>query len=335
MALGVTPTRFQWGVIPPFARAKTVVQFDGIDTDYFTADANAVLQLRVGRRPPRRRRGGDVCQSRLRAGARHPPLHRGAAEGARRAAECARRPHRPGPAAGAVRCRPQRRPWVADGAEGEYTDVDWSRVHEVGKVARKGMRQIFRISAVHVLLTQPFFLSWSFLEAMATECLVVGSDTAPVQARRPRRPQRFLVPFADAAAIAARIVDALEMRVSPLTPGCGGRRARSWSSGTLPPPSGARARRSSRASPARRIRWARAMAARTACSPPRAPTRRRRRRRAAACDARCSPGGGERRHGRGGRPRDQRVPGEGVQRALPGRAAAGSRATTTRLSSNR
>ena len=43
MALGVTPTRFQWGVIPPFARAKTVVQFDGIDTDYFTADATAVL----------------------------------------------------------------------------------------------------------------------------------------------------------------------------------------------------------------------------------------------------------------------------------------------------
>ena len=82
-----------------------------------------------------------------------------------------------------------------------YTDVDWSRVHEVGKVARKGMRQIFRVSAVHVLLTQPFFLSWSFLEAMATECLVVGSDTAPVQEVVRDGHNGYLVPFADAAAI--------------------------------------------------------------------------------------------------------------------------------------
>ena len=80
-----------------------------------------------------------------------------------------------------------------------HTDVDWSRVHEVGKVARKGMRQIFRVSAVHVLLTQPFFLSWSFLEAMATECLVVGSDTAPVQEVVRDGHNGYLVPFADAA----------------------------------------------------------------------------------------------------------------------------------------
>ena len=144
-------------------------------------------------------------------------------------------------------------------------------------MARKGMRQIFCVSAVHVLLTQPFFLSWSFLEAMATECLVVGSDTAPVQEVVRDGHNGYLVPFADAAAIAARIVDALEMRVSHSTPGCGGRRAPSWSSGTRPR-SLARARRSSKASPAaRQPSRRRAASSHDPTSPPPPPPRCRRR----------------------------------------------------------
>ena len=151
MALGVTPTRFQWGVIPPFARAKTVVQFDGIDTDYFTADANAVLQLPSG---VVLRAGDEVVTFANRVFEPARGIHR-FVEALPRVLAARPNAHvvligldRPQVRYGAGR---RGRGWLT-ALKANHTDVDWSRVHEVGKVARKGMRQIFRISAVHVLL---------------------------------------------------------------------------------------------------------------------------------------------------------------------------------------
>lgn len=60
-------------------------------------------------------------------------------------------------------------------------EVDTSRIHFVGALAYESYLDVLAISTVHAYLTYPFVLSWSCLEAMAMECVVVASDTQPVR----------------------------------------------------------------------------------------------------------------------------------------------------------
>jgi glycosyltransferase involved in cell wall biosynthesis len=60
-------------------------------------------------------------------------------------------------------------------------DLDLSRVHFVGRLPMSRYRELLRRSAVHVYLTKPFVASWSLLDAMATGCPLVVSDTEPVR----------------------------------------------------------------------------------------------------------------------------------------------------------
>jgi glycosyltransferase involved in cell wall biosynthesis len=58
--------------------------------------------------------------------------------------------------------------------------LDLTRVHFVGLLDHHSYLNLLQLSSAHVYLTYPFVLSWSFIEAMACGCLIVGSATPPV-----------------------------------------------------------------------------------------------------------------------------------------------------------
>ncbi len=64
--------------------------------------------------------------------------------------------------------------WVA-------VNYDLSRFIFLGRILPEQLADILRISNLHIYLTAPFVLSWSLLNAMASGCVVLGSDTPPVR----------------------------------------------------------------------------------------------------------------------------------------------------------
>lgn len=88
--------------------------------------------------------------------------------------------------------------------------LDMDRVHFVGRVPYNIYLDVLRISSAHVYLTYPFVLSWSMLEAMSAECLVIGSDTEPVREVIEHGKNGLLVDFFDTKSIAAAVIKALE-----------------------------------------------------------------------------------------------------------------------------
>jgi glycosyltransferase involved in cell wall biosynthesis len=88
--------------------------------------------------------------------------------------------------------------------------LDLKRVHFLGQIDHAAYASLLQVSSVHVYLTYPFVLSWSFIEAMACGCLIVGSATPPVLEVLSDGVNGLTVDFFDAGKMADRIEYALE-----------------------------------------------------------------------------------------------------------------------------
>jgi glycosyltransferase involved in cell wall biosynthesis len=87
--------------------------------------------------------------------------------------------------------------------------LDMTRLHFLDRIPYEQFVGLLRVSRVHAYLTYPFVLSWSLLEALALECIVVASDTPPVQEIITDKHNGFLVPFFEIDALTAKIVKTL------------------------------------------------------------------------------------------------------------------------------
>lgn len=203
---GLSPTRWQWIQHPELFRSKISVIHDGIDTDAVRPDPNAVLTLKDGRTLSRK----DEVVTYV---ARNFEPYRGFPT-FMRAAELIlkRRPN----------CQ-----IVAVGADGvsygkqppkgktyrqmmlEEVKLDRSRIHFVGNLPYNEFLKVLQISSAHIYLTYPFVLSWSFLESMAAECILIGSSTPPVMEALTDGENGLLVDFFSHTELADKVDEVL------------------------------------------------------------------------------------------------------------------------------
>ena len=90
----------------------------------------------------------------------------------------------------------------------EGLEIDPRRIHFLGKTPHGEMLAALKLSTAHVYYTYPFVLSWSLVEAMASGCYVIGSDTPPLHDAIEDGVNGRLLPFFDVEALSAAMIEA-------------------------------------------------------------------------------------------------------------------------------
>ena len=205
---GICPTRWQLEQFPLEFRSKISVIHDGVDTDYFSPEPAVRLALP----------GLDLSGATeiVTYATRGMEPYRGFPQFLEAAVEVVKQ--RPGchvviGGNDSSHYGPPPEPgktWKEVLVERLQPDPE--RIHFVGSLPYGHYRTLLRASTVHVYLTRPFVLSWSFLEALSCGCLVVASDTEPVREVASDGHNALLTDMRSPGAIAGRIMEALQNR---------------------------------------------------------------------------------------------------------------------------
>lgn len=173
----ISPTRWQRSQFPDLARSSIQVVPDGVDTNIFCPKDDATFMLPSGRVL----KSGDKVVTYVARGA--DPFR-----GFRPFMEAVALLQASDPEVEVVVVGDRKiyyGPGV--GTDGHFVEVvskadfDANRTHFIGRIPYDDYISLLQISAAHVYLTVPFVMSWSALEALATGCVLVASDTAPVR----------------------------------------------------------------------------------------------------------------------------------------------------------
>ncbi len=88
--------------------------------------------------------------------------------------------------------------------------LDEARVHFCGRLDYATYLRVLQRSDAHVYLTYPFVASWSLREALACGCAIVASDTPPVQEFVSHGETGLLTPFLEPLTLARSVASLLE-----------------------------------------------------------------------------------------------------------------------------
>jgi len=205
---GLSPTKWQASTHPPLLQSMIEVIHDGVKTDVVKPNPKAQITLGNGKVL----RAGDEVLTFVN---RNLEPYRGYHSFMRALPDV-------------LAARPKAEVVIVGGDEVSYGDpapngqkwkdvylsevqdrLDMSRVHFVGKIAYPHFVELMQVSRAHVYMTYPFVLSWSMLEAMSAEALVIGSRTPPVEELITHGENGLLVDFFDIRGWSDTIIKAL------------------------------------------------------------------------------------------------------------------------------
>lgn len=203
---GQCPTEFQQSQFPEIFRKNISVIHDGVDTEFFKPDDSVSIPLNgktftkndevvtyIGRGMEDMRGFREFMEAAYRIQKSRPNVHI-VIIGEDKIAYGIKKPDGKG-----------LKQWALN-----RFGFDMDRLHFLGRQPLESLRDWLCISSAHVYLTAPFVLSWSMIEAMSAEALLIASDTAPVQELLKHEENALLVPLRDVDQLTEKLLEVLE-----------------------------------------------------------------------------------------------------------------------------